>query len=88
MEAEVNGLDNLVETARGKICLDVYPDVQRFPFFKPEEFGPHIDRIVDELSLPDGGLWIIAECTPDVPLANIEALCNALEKHMAPVNPS
>jgi uroporphyrinogen decarboxylase len=86
VEAAVNGLENLVKTAKGRICLDVYPDVQRFPFFEPGDFGPHVDEIVESLSSPEGGLWVIAECTPDVPLDNIEALCGALEKHMAPAN--
>ena len=82
-EVAPNGIDNLVRVAKGKVCLDVYPDVQRFPFFKPEEFDPHIREIVEKLGSPEGGLWIVSECTPDVPLENIEALCTALEKYRA-----
>ena len=37
--------------------------------------------LVARLGDPRGGLWLIAECAPDVPLENIEALCIAFEKY-------
>ena len=37
--------------------------------------------VVRKLGSPEGGMWITAECGPDVPLENIEAICRALEKY-------
>ena len=35
----------------------------------------------DKVRVSVEGLWLTAECAPDVPLGNIEALCCALEKY-------
>jgi len=42
----------------------------------------HISEIVKKLGSKEGGLMIIAGVYPDVPLENIEALCEAMEEHM------
>jgi hypothetical protein len=52
-----------------------------FPFAAPEEISRHVRRCVEALGSPEGGLWLTAECGPDVPLASIEAMCTALERH-------
>ena len=41
----------------------------------------------EALYLPEGGLMLIAECEPDVPLENIEAICLALEETCDPPLP-
>ena len=76
-----NGLDNLARVCRGKVCVNLDLDRQQFPFFAPAEIDAHILEAVEALALPEGGLWLSAECGPDVPLGNIEAICQALEKH-------
>jgi hypothetical protein len=50
-----------------------------FPFCTPDDIHAHVHQAVETLGRPDGGLWLKAECGPDVPLENIEAICCALE---------
>ncbi len=76
-----NGLDNLVRTCKGRICVDLDLDRQMFPFWSPDEIDVHILEVVEKLGAPEGGLWLKAEIGDDVPLENIEAICAALEKY-------
>jgi hypothetical protein len=78
-----NGLAGLASRCKGRVCVDLDPDRQKFPFWKPSEIDRHILDIVRTLGSPDGGLWIKAECGPDMPIENIEALCAALEMRRA-----
>ena len=55
-------------------------DRQLFPFATPSEIVDHIGETHATLSSPQGGLILYAECEPDVPMENIEAICSALEK--------
>ncbi len=75
-----NGLDGLREVAKGKVALYQDLDRQLFPFATPSEIEDHIAEVYEALYLPAGGLILSAECEPDVPLENIEAICGALEK--------
>ena len=76
-----NGLDNLAEVCKGKVCVDLDLDRQQFPFFTPRDIDDHIHEAVDKLGAPEGGLWLKAEIGPDVPLANISAIFDALDKY-------
>ncbi len=76
-----NGLENLVRVCKGKVCLDLDLDRQMFPFCGSDEIDGHVRKVVKALGSPEGGLWLEAECGPDVPLDNIEAICVALEKY-------
>ena len=80
-QIRANGLDRLVEACKGKVCVNLDLDRQLFPFCTPDEIDAHVREAVEKLGAPDGGLWISAEVGPDVPLANIEALCTALERY-------
>jgi len=80
-QVRANGLDNLAEVCKGKVCVNLDLDRQMFPFATPEEIDEHIKEAVQKLGSPEGGLWLSAECAPDVPLENIEAICVALEKY-------
>ncbi len=79
-QIRANGLEGLVQWAKGRvaICLDL--DRQLFPFATPDEIRAHIREAVEALGTPEGGLMLHAECEPDVPLENIEAICAALEE--------
>ena len=79
-QIRANGLDGLREVARGRMTLDQDLDRQLFPFATPSEVEDHIGTVFEGLYLPEGGLMLSAECAPDVPLANIEAICNTFEK--------
>jgi hypothetical protein len=76
-----NGLDNLVATCKGKVCVNLDLDRQLFPFATPAQIDAHVRAAVEALGMPEGGLWLGAECAPDVPLENIEAICCALERY-------
>lgn len=76
-----NGLDSLVAECKGKVCVNLDLDRQLFPFASPEEIDLHVLECVKAMGAPEGGLWLIAECAPDVPLENIEAICSAFEKY-------
>ena len=80
-EFRANGLENLVRVCKGKVCVDLDLDRHVFIFSGPDEIDAHIREGVEALGSPEGGLWLEAECVPDVPLENIEAICVALEKY-------
>lgn len=80
-QIRANGLDNLVAVAKGKVCVHLDLDRQLFPFATPQEIDDHVREAVVKLGSPEGGLWLNAECEPDVPLENIEAICSAIEKY-------
>lgn len=82
-QIRANGLDNLVEACKGKVCVNLDLDRQLFPFCRPEDIDSHVREAVEKLGSPEGGLWLSAECGPDIPLENIEAICVALEKYRA-----
>jgi hypothetical protein len=46
-----------------------------------DQIGAHVRDAVEALGSPEGGLWLSAECGPDLPLATIEAIATALEKY-------
>ncbi len=80
-QIRANGLENLVRMCKGKVCVDLDLDRQMFPFGTPQDIDAHVREVVERLGSPQGGLWLKAECAPDVPLDNIEAICSALETY-------
>ncbi len=82
-----NGVQGLREAALGKVAMDVDLDRQSFPFFSPSEVEDHIREVHHGLHLPQGGLMLHAECEPDVPLKNIQAICRTLEEVCGPPEP-
>ena len=82
-----NGLDGLKVLARGKVALDLDLDRQLFPFATPVQIEDHIGEAYEALYTPAGGLMLYAECEPDVPLENIDAICTALERVCNPPEP-
>jgi hypothetical protein len=76
-----NGLDNIVRVCKGKVCADLDLDRQMFPFATPEQLDAHVRGAVEALGSPEGGLWVLAEISDDIPLVNIDAICTALEKY-------
>ncbi|MEM0024278.1 uroporphyrinogen decarboxylase family protein [Thermofilum sp.] len=78
----VNGLNRLAKL-KGKVAIEVDIDRQYLlPFGSPDDIRSHIRKVVDVLGSKRGGLLITAEVLHDVPLNNIEALLEALEKLM------
>jgi hypothetical protein len=79
-QIRANGLAGLQEVARGKVALNQDLDRQLFPFATPSEIEDHITEVFEGLCLDEGGLMLTAECGPDVPLENIDAICLTLEE--------
>jgi len=81
-----NGLEGLKAVAKGKVALHQDLDRQLFPFATPSDIEEHIGQVFEELYLQEGGLMLYAECGPDVPLENIDAICRVLEAVCNPPN--
>ena len=75
-----NGIENLVRVCKGKIpiCLDL--DRQLFPFVSPQDMRDHARETVEKMWLPEGGLAINLEFGPEVPLENIDAILDEMNK--------
>ena len=86
-QVRANGLAGLAEAARGKVAINLDLDRQLFPFATPGEIEEHVVEAFEALHSPAGGLMLSAEAEPDVPLANIDALCTALERVCNPPEP-
>jgi len=80
-QIRANTLEGIEKYCEGKIAINLDLDRQLFPFATPEEIESHIKEAIETLALPEGGLMLHAECEPDVPLKNIEAICQTLEKY-------
>jgi hypothetical protein len=76
-----NGLENLAEVCKGKVCVALDLDRQKFPFWNPDDIDQHVQDAVEILGSPEGGLWLHAEIGDDIPLENVKAICAALEKY-------
>ena len=80
-QIRANGLDNLVRTCKGKVCVLLDLDRQGFPYFTPAQIDAHVLDAIEALGDPAGGLMLSAEIDDGVPLENVEAVCAALETH-------
>lgn len=80
-QIRANTLDGLVRVCKGKVCVNLDLDRQLFPFCTPKDIDEHIKEATMKLGSIAGGLMLHAECGPDVPLENIEAICQSLEKY-------
>ena len=79
-QIRANGLEGLRKIARGKVAINQDLDRQLFPFATPSQIAHHVGEVFEGLYLKEGGLMLLAECGPDVPLANVEAICKTMEK--------
>ncbi len=79
----VNGIDWIADKFRGKICVDLDIDRQHItPFGTPKQIDELIHEEVKKLATPQGGLTMIYGLYPGVPLENVKALMDAMEKYM------
>lgn len=81
-QIRANTLEGIVRECKGRVCINLDLDRQLFPFATPDELRKHIWEAVEALYMPEGGLMLEAECEPDVPLENIEVICQTLEEAM------
>lgn len=79
----VNGVDWIAARYKGKVCVDLDIDRQKItPYGTPEMVDELIREEVTKLATPEGGLALTYGWYPGVPLQNIRALMDALEKYM------
>ena len=81
-QLRANTLQGIAKAYKGKLCANVDLDRQGFPFMTPQEIRDQIKEVVDVMGAPEGGLMVMAAIYGnDVPLKNIEAICEAMEDH-------
>ncbi len=79
----VNGIDWIKEKFAGKICIDLDIDRQTVTRFgTPKEIDDLIRREVSAIGSKQGGLMMIYGLYPDIPLENVTAVMDAMEKYM------
>jgi uroporphyrinogen decarboxylase len=84
-----NTLEGIVKAYKGKMCAMVDLDQQGIlPFGTPPQVDAHVRKVVEAMNSPEGGLMVYAEIHPTYPLANISALCDALEAYCLAGNKS
>jgi len=80
-QLRANTLEGIAKAYKDKICIDLDLDRQMFAFCKPADMRRQVEGVVEKLYLPEGGLMMKAEFYgADVPLENIEAMCEAMEE--------
>ena len=81
-QVRANTLEGIVVAYKGRMCTKVDLDQQVIlPSGTPRQVGAHVREVVEAMDSPEGGLMIYAEIHPTYPLANISALCEALERY-------
>jgi hypothetical protein len=78
----VNGIDWIADQFAGHTCIDLDIDRQAITASgTPEQIDDLIREEVEKLGSKEGGLMMIYGLYPGVPIENIEALMNAMEKY-------
>lgn len=75
-----NGINRLVQTCKGKIPIMLDLDRQLFPFGTPNDIRDHIQEVIKKMYLPEGGLGLSVEIGMDIPVENIEAIIDEVDK--------
>ena len=78
-----NGIDNLVRVCRKEQIISINLDLDRqlFPFATRSQLFDHVEECVKLLYLPQGGLGINVEFNYEIPLENMAAVLDAVEKY-------
>ncbi len=78
----VNGVDWIADKFAGKVCVDLDIDRQNITFSgSPEQIDVLIREEVEKIGSKQGGLMMIYGLYPGVPVENISALMDALERY-------
>lgn len=80
-QLRANTIDGIAQAYKGKLCINLDLDRQMFPFCSPADIRAQVKEAVEKLNSPEGGLMVFADIYgADVPMENIEAICQALEE--------
>ena len=78
----VNGIDWIAERFRGKTCVELDIDRQHItPCGTSAQIDALIREEVEKISTSAGGLCMVYGLYPGVPVENIKALMDAMEKY-------
>lgn len=78
----VNGIDWIRDNLKGKVCIDLDIDRQKTVLFgTPEQIDSLIHEEVKQLGSKEGGLALRVDAYYGIPLKNLNALMDALEKY-------
>ena len=78
----VNGLDWIAERFAGKVCLELDIDRQEITYAgSPAQIDALIRTEVQQLGRKEGGLMMIYGLYPGLPLENVRALMDAMERY-------
>jgi uroporphyrinogen decarboxylase len=78
----VNGVEWIREKLFGRVCIDLDIDRQKITRYgTPDDIDRLIRTEVETLSTPAGGLTMIHGLYPGVPLENVKALMDAMERY-------
>lgn len=78
----VNGIDWISDRFRGKTCIDLDIDRQKItPYGSPTEIDRLIHDEVEKIGCKQGGLMMVYGLYPGVPLENVKALMDAMERY-------
>ena len=78
----VNGIDWIAKQFRGRICVDLDIDRQDITARRtPEQIDKLIRQEVETVGTPKGGLMMIYGLYPGIPIENIEALMDTMERY-------
>lgn len=80
----VNGIDWIAAKLKGRICIDLDLDRQQITRFgSPGQIDDLIREEVEKLGSLEGGLMLIYGLYPGVPVENVRAIMDALERYAA-----
>jgi hypothetical protein len=78
-----NTVDGIARVMKGKLAIHLDLDRQHvLPWGTPFQVRAHVLEAVEKLGDPSGGLSLLAEIQPTVPLSNIEAVAQTFEEVM------
>jgi uroporphyrinogen decarboxylase len=82
LQDRVNGLDWIAAHLAGRVCIDLDLDRQHTTRHgTPEEVGALVRDAVAKLGRREGGLTMIYGLYPGIPLSNVAALMDAMERY-------
>lgn len=78
----VNGIDWIAEHLTGKVCVDLDVDRQEVMLNgTPEQVDDLVREEVEKLGSREGGLMLVHGVYPGIPLENVAAAMDAMERY-------
>jgi hypothetical protein len=78
----VNGIEWIARRLKGRVCIDI--DIDRHLVTRsgtPAEIENHVSSLVRQLGSPQGGLMMLYGLYPGIPVANVQAVMDAMERY-------